>query len=343
MNASVIETPACEVAGMPASRVSHLFRQSLRQGQTHPLLHLMRRYRADDSPLHADPERVMAPAPRAPIDGGALRAHLVELPAMPQAVMQALAAVQNESASIEDCAKHIEHDQALAARTLKLANSAFFGVAGRVATVSDAVNILGLRTLTMLLTTAAVASRFGSVQCPGFELPVFWRHAVGCGLAARAIGRLRSVDPALAFVAGLLHEVGQLALAVHCPAELSVALAWSRSADLPMLDAERAVLGLDHVEVGTAIARHWKFPQAVVDGIAGHHQPAAEGAIGVADVVHAADALVHALDLTHEADEYVPALELHSWVRLGLTQPQGQAVLDEVGTGVDDICRLLGF
>ena len=340
-------------AAATPSRVSQLFRQSLRNGQMHPMLHLLRLHRADQTPLlglasakAADTIAAAgssAAAPRALIDAARMSEHVAELPAMPQAVTQALAAVASEGASLEDCALHIEHDQALAAQTLKLANSAFFGVAGRVGSIQDAISILGLRTLTMLLTAAAVSARFGGTTCSGFETAVFWRHSVATGLAARAIAGQVGLDPAQCFIAGLLHDIGRLALAVHQPHEVSIMLAWAQQADVALLDAERAVLGLDHVEIGVAIVRRWNFPAAVVEAIAGHHAPAASTKPGVADVVHAADAMVHALDLAGGVHEYVPAVDAPSWLRLGLKQAQALAVLTEVEVGVDDICRLLGF
>lgn len=320
--------------------LSHLFRHSLRAGHTHPLLHVLRRHRGETAPLQC--RHVTAPpAPRLPIDDAALRQRLRQLPALPQAVQQALAAVGDEHASLDECARHIERDHGIAAATLKLANSAFFGVAGRIASVRDAIDVLGLRNVTMILTSAALASRFGGVRCAGFEFAAFWRHAVATGVAARALAQRCRVDPTLAFTAGLLHDIGRLALALRCPAELAAALAWAAEADVQPADAEHVVLGVDHAQIGAALAAEWKFPAEVVAAIGGHHAPPPGGSARVAEVVHVADAIAHALGLADDGGEAVPPLDAASCMHLAVEAPQLLAVLAEVESGVDEVCRVL--
>jgi putative nucleotidyltransferase with HDIG domain len=339
---SVVAPPAVQEAAA-ATTVAHLFRHSLRLGQTHPLLHLLRRHRGDNSPLACAPAAGTAPpAPRLSVDASTLGQRLRTLPALPEAVQRALQAIGDEHVSIDECAAHIERDQGIAASTLKLANSAFFGVAGRIATVRSAVDVLGMRSVTMILTSAALASRFGAVRCAGFEFGAFWRHAIAAGVAARAIAQRCGIDPALAFIGGLLHDVGRLALAVQCPAELGAALTWARAADVQLDTAEERVLGIDHARLGAELAALWKFPAGVVEGIAGHHAPPDSPRVTLADVVHAADAIAHALARPDDERESVPALESSSWMRLRLSSEQALAVLAEVETGVDDICRLFG-
>jgi HDOD domain len=115
-------------------------------------------------------------APSHPIDLQLLQARVRELPALPQAVLDVLAVLRSENSGTDDCAEHIARDQSMTARTLKLANSAFYGVPGRVATVRDAVHLLGRRTLGSLLTSAAVSASVGSSgAAPGFTFAHFWR------------------------------------------------------------------------------------------------------------------------------------------------------------------------
>ncbi|MBA4174975.1 MAG: histidine kinase [Leptothrix sp. (in: Bacteria)] len=342
MSVARIDGPGAESTGTPRSPLSHLFRHSLRLGQTHPTLHLVRQHRGDTSPLLAVPAGAAAQPPRAPVLAATLHQRVTELPPLPQAVMQALSAVGQERVSIDECTQHIEHDLALATQTLTLANSPFFGVSGRVATISDAIHILGLRTLAQLLATAAVTSRFAGLRSSGIDTKGFWRHAIATGIAAQAIALLRDFDPAQAFLAGLLHDVGRLALATQHGDELVATVDWAHGADAPMLDAERAVLGLDHTEAGVTIASYWRFPQGVIDAIGGHHAPPAGGPVTLADVVHAADALVHGLNLTGDVHEAVPGMDLNSWARLGLTAEQGLSVLSTAEAGANSLGQSLG-
>jgi putative nucleotidyltransferase with HDIG domain len=235
----------------------------------------------------------------------------------------------------------------MAARTLKLANSAFYGVAGRVATIRDAVHLLGRRTLASLLTTAAVSAQFGPTPVnPHFTFARFWRHALGTALAAQAIARELGHDEELAFTAGLLHDIGQLALATHFPVEFGAVGAAAAAADLPSRPAELAVLGLDHAAVGTLIAQHWRFPGHVAQAIAQHHTPQPDAAhprsASLADVVHVADAIAHALNLSGADDEAVPDVDMPAWTRLGLSPSTCLRLFERTETGVASLCQALG-
>lgn len=284
---------------------------------------------------------------RQPIDLLRLHQRVRELPALPQAVLEVLAVLRRDDSSTDACAERIARDQSMAARTLKLANSAFYGVAGRVATVRDAVHLLGRRTLVSLLTTAAVSAPFGpGLAGPHFTFARFWRHALGTALAAQAIARELGHDEELAFTAGLLHDIGQLALATHFPVEFGAVCAAARAADLPSRPAEEAVLGLDHAAVGTLIARHWRFPGHVAQAIAQHHTPQPDPghprSASLADVVHVADAIAHALDLSQAADEAVPDVDLAAWARLALSPPTCLRLFEHTESGVAALCDALG-
>lgn len=285
--------------------------------------------------------------PRAVIDPALLRQRVSELPALPQAVMEVLAILRSENARTEDCAERIARDQSMTARTLRLANSAFYGVPGRVATIRDAVHLLGRRTLGSLLTTAAVSAQFGACHCPGFDFGVFWRHALGVAIAAQAIAHELALDEDLAFTSGLLHDIGRLALAAHFPTEQAAVMAHARAADVPMLEAEHAVLALDHTQVGAMIASHWRFPEAVVQAITQHHAPTAARAPGplasMADVVHVADAMTHALDLSHCDNEAVPELDELAWERLALKPTHCLRVFERTEAGVAALCQALSL
>lgn len=284
--------------------------------------------------------------PTAQIDPALLRRQLGELPALPQAVMEVLAILRRENASAADCAERIARDQAMTVRTLRLANSAFYGMPGRVATIHDAVHMLGRRTLGALLTTAAVSAQFGRCRCPGFDFQAFWRHALGTAIAAQSLARELASDDDLAFTAGLLHDVGRLALATYFPAELGAALAKARADDAPLLVAERSVLGIDHTQVGAMIAARWHFPAAVAEAISAHHAPPAPAGpathASLTDLVHVADAIAHALDLSGADDEMVPDIETSAWARLALSPMQCLRVFERTETGVAALCQALG-
>jgi putative nucleotidyltransferase with HDIG domain len=234
-----------------------------------------------------------------PLDRRALALRISELPPLPQAVVQLMQLLRRESLSVNRCIALIESDPALAARTLRLANSAFYGVPGRVGSVLAAVRMLGLRTVSSALTAAALQTAVRVADCPAFDFDGHKRHAIATALAARELGVLLGMDADEAFLAGLLHDFGQLMLAACAPAEASLALAWALQHQVSAEAAERAVLGWSHPQIGAMAAERWHFPPAIVRAIAQHHEPDAPDpgrAISLSGLLQAADAIAHALD-----------------------------------------------
>jgi putative nucleotidyltransferase with HDIG domain len=234
-----------------------------------------------------------------PLDRRALALRIGEMPPLPQAVVELMQLLRHESLSVNRCIALIESDPALAARTLRLANSAFYGVPGRVGSIVAAVRMLGLRTVSSALTAAALQTAVRVADCPAFDFDGHKRHAIATALAARELGVLLGMDAEEAFLAGLLHDVGQLMLAACAPAEASLALAWAREHQASAVAAETAVLGWSHPQIGAMVAERWHFPPALVRAIAQHHEPDAPDpgrAISLSGLLQAADAIAHALD-----------------------------------------------
>ena len=352
--ANVIATPptttASGVTVDDEARVSFLFRHSRAASRVHVLQHLIQRWRAQrgaapatsDVPLPCSAAAAPPAAQRAPIDLGLLQQRIAQLPALPRAATEALAKLRDETSSAEDSARCIGTDLALTARVLRLANSAFYGVPGRVGSVNRAIQILGKRTLRGALTAVALSGQFSAIPCEGFRFDGFWRHTIGAAIAAEAIARACALDDETAFTAGVLHDIGRLALAAHFPRETAAMLELARTHDLPWLEAERLALGTDHATVGAAIAAHWHFPPAVQTAITAHHLPQPEGsAPSMADVIHVADAIVHALDLAGDANESVPDIDPQAWQRLGLAPEQALELFQCVDQGVTALCAAL--
>ena len=192
---------------------------------------------------------------------------------------------------------------------------------GRGGTAHDALRLLGLRSVGSMMSAASLAGYAHLNRCTGFDFKVYWRHSLAVSLAAREIALACGHDADQAAVTGLLHDVGQLALAAYFADAFAAALALGRSADCDAVQAERSVLGLDHAQIGGLVALHWNLPPAVVQAIRGHHAPPPFASPGMAtaltDIVHLADAMAHALDLAQDPHEVVPPVSLDSWERLG--------------------------
>ena len=325
-----------------AERLAWLFRAGdAAQGLAHPLLQPLACLRdlGDAAVLIPPPPSLPAPLqpPRHTVDRAWLIARVADLPPLPQAVLAALAMLQREDSSTAQCAAALGRDTALAAKLLRLANAAAYGHSGRIGSLYEAVALLGRNAVAAVLVAAAVTAQFQDAHCPGFDRLRHSRQAFASGIAAQTLANELGADGALAFTAGLLHDIGHLVLASQLPAAMAQALAWARLHDQPLHLAEQEVLGIDHAEAGALVARHWQFPPALVAALASHHgtgpQPAADDA-WLLDVVQGADALVHALDLHQAEDERVPVLDPALWQRLDLSPARCARVLAVTEQGV---------
>jgi len=243
-----------------------------------------------------------------------------DLPSLPAVVMDLLGSLEQEDIDISVLAKKVTHDPALTAKTLRLANAPAFGLQARVATIQQAVTFLGFQATRNLITAAAITGCFPAGRCPGFDDKAFWRHASASAICARALARRMRFNQDIAFTAGLLHDVGQLVLASSQPAAYGAVLAWRKQQGCSLLQAERAVLGIDHVDAGVALASHWQFSDTLRQAIVRHHDPDTPGAGLLAAIVHVADAIVHALDLAGDENELVPPLSTVAWEAMGLNE-----------------------
>jgi putative nucleotidyltransferase with HDIG domain len=285
------------------------------------------------------------------LDLSQLRERVRDLPALPEAAMDALALLRDPDSRVQDCADRLACDPALTARVLGLANSAFFGARGKVTSVVGAIQVLGRRSVIALLTTASVSQVLSAAQTGGLDLRGFWRHTLGSALAAQALARECGEDDALAFTSGLLHDIGALALATHFPTESLAVAAWRQAHDCSQHSAEEAVLGAaaSHPVVGGLIATHWHFPAEVMLAIRWHHAPSAKAlaqapaAQRLTDIVHVANAMVHALDLHGDATERVPLMDAGAWSRLRLSPEAGLRVLAHTEGGVQELAQTLGL
>jgi len=246
--------------------------------------------------------------------------HIHKLPSLPTVVMELLASIAQEDTDIDELAKKIAQDQALTAKTLRLANSSFYGMAHQITTIQEAISILGFRTVRSLVTTAALIGTFAGSSNGGFNTTPFWRHSIAAAVCARELASRRNLNPEHAYTAGLLHDIGRLVLVTQFGCHYEDTMTHRAQHDCRLIDAELAVLGIDHAAVGHALTRHWKFPEAIQHAIAFHHSPQAHGIEPLTLVIQASDVIAHALDLSKDEDDTVPPVPDLLWQQLGMDE-----------------------
>ncbi|SMP77166.1 HDOD domain-containing protein [Noviherbaspirillum suwonense] len=263
------------------------------------------------------------------------------LPSLPVIVIDLLNSFEQEDINLNALAEKVSRDQALAAKTLRLANSSFYGLSRKVATIQQAITVLGFDSVRALITAAAATDVFSSSVHPAFDFKSFWQHAASTAVCSKLLARSMNLNQNYAFITGLLHDVGTLVLVTRFPEQYAAAVAYRISHDCHQDEAERVTLGLDHTVAGQALATHWKFPVLMQMVIANHHAPRSQDLGDIASVIHAADAIVHALDLPRKEDAMVPTIVENAWNSLRIPSATLHAVFRQTELEFEEVCQLL--
>ena len=244
------------------------------------------------------------------------------LPVLPAVFAELTEELRSPNASFKTLGDILSKDIGLATGLLKLVNSSFFGLPRRIASTEQAVTLLGLDTVRALVLSHSLFTRFDSRRYPGFGLSGLWDHSLGVARLAKVLAGLEDAGKPMAdvcFLAGLVHDAGKLILADLFEEEYTRVLALARSRNITTWAAEMQILGVSHAEIGAYLLGLWGFEEAVVLGVARHHQPglAGPGAPLAVPVIHAANALEHALVvINHQYAEH--PLDTQALAALGL-------------------------
>ena len=214
-----------------------------------------------------------------------------DLPPMPKVMIKAREIMADPNSSFKEIAQVIETDQAIAARVLKIANSAYYGLSGMVSSIHQATVVLGYKTLEQVITMVSSSSMLGR-QLKGYQLNagVLWKHSLATALASRLIAQKRA--PALesdAFSVGLIHDAGKLALDPYVGAKKKEIEAYIKDHSASFVQAERQVLGFDHTEIAHDLCKKWKLPESQAAAMRYHHTPAESGENQLAYIVYMAN------------------------------------------------------
>jgi putative nucleotidyltransferase with HDIG domain len=264
------------------------------------------------------------------------------LPSLPAVILELIQSLGDEDVDTNLLAKKIASDQALVVKMLRVANSSFYGLQGKVTSIQDVIVVLGLRSVRTLAMAAAVTGSFSQRNAvPGFDFSAFWRHSMGTALCARALAKRLKLSEENAFTTALLHDIGRLVLATCFPSHLTAILAWRSEHDCLLLDAERAVTGIDHAMIGEALTAHWKFPLLIQEAVALHHSLDGAAHSRLSGVVHVADGMAHALEFSEGSCFFVPPLCGAVWDSLALDEDVYQVIFAEVETQFEGACQML--
>jgi putative nucleotidyltransferase with HDIG domain len=222
---------------------------------------------------------------------------------VPVSVSRLVAIVAHDHWAFSDVEQVISLDQALTARLLRIANSAWSASLMPIGTVKDAVIRIGIGPTVSFAVGACVGPTFRrALPEYGLSEGQLWRHSVTASLAAEVLAAMsRAEVPAESVTASLLHDVGKLVLARFLTPDLVTALSEARAGgERSAMQAEIDVLGVHHGELGGVIARAWNLPPRVCEAVAHHHAPDKIADV-VCDVVAIANLVAKTIEATGEA------------------------------------------
>jgi HD-like signal output (HDOD) protein len=185
-----------------------------------------------------------------------------------------MAVTANSESSANDLMEVILPDQSMCSAILKVANSAFFGVPRGVSTVERAVVVLGFEEIKNIIIGKAIFASFPQINKENrHTISLFWEHAFTCGLAAKVIAEGLHLSPSEFFIAGLIHDIGKLAMLMTFPHDYSILGEISNLSHFSITTEEQASFSISHDKVGLQLGHRWLLPEQLVMAMGYHHMP----------------------------------------------------------------------
>ena len=198
-----------------------------------------------------------------------------DLQPIPQIALKILRIIHSEEYEIHNVSEEIRKDQVISAKTLQLCNSVIYARPKKIETLEHAIVMLGQHLLLKLVISASLNTFFNQIGT-GYSLCKggLYHHAVGTAVIAEKLAIFTGkAEPSLAYTAGLLHDIGKVALDQFIHSGFPLFYRQCHQAEKNFSEVEKQLLGTDHTEVGAELALNWSFPESLVEIIRHHHQP----------------------------------------------------------------------
>lgn len=271
---------------------------------------------------------------------------LKDLPALPAVVTRILQETEQPDASAASVEKLLASDQALTMKVLRVVNSAYYGLSGQVTSLGQAVVILGMQQVrNLVLSVGAISSLPIKTPRQQETLKQFWLHSFGSAAAAQIIAkekRQSARDIEIAFLGGLLHDIGRLFLFANFTEIYDNLIAYAAQRQITIEDAELAFLGMTHGQVGEEMAKAWKLPPLLCSLIAHHEGPFTEESTPLEFTVHLADYLTkHLYQLGDTGQAIAPDEHALEW--LAMSDEQFQELREVTEIKIEEAVQVFGM
>ncbi|GER94183.1 HDOD domain-containing protein [hot springs metagenome] len=252
--------------------------------------------------------------------------NIKDLPTIPAIHSMILKIMEDINYSVDEVSRHIEKDQVLSSKVLKLVNSSFYGLYSDVATIRRAVILLGSNLIRGIILSTSL------FDVADKNLPGLWDHSYCCSIVAGFLAKRFNLITIEEIMTGaLLHDIGKVLIKRQLPEESKEIEAVVSSKGITILDAEREVINITHDDVGLWLAETWNLPAIIKDIIAYHHKPGScNGHKKETAIVHFSDIIVKGIGVSYCNDPFVPMLDEEGWNVLSLSESDLVDIIVEV-------------
>lgn len=259
-----------------------------------------------------------------------------DLPTLPGVVIKLNTMIRDPKTSAQQIGDLISNDQVLAAKALKLVNSAFYGFPRKITNITHAIVILGFQKVRDIVLTASIFDMFKNKSMKDFDISTFWEHTLTTAIASEAIARaMNSHEVPDSFIAGLLHDLGKVIIALYAELNFISVIQVKKEKNITMYEAEMEVLGYSHGDVGSWLTEKWQFPDKIVRTMRLHHAPeAARESRELNSIVHLADIMAHSIAMT-AVDSPISVVDQDVWDEFRLNKKTLDSFYLKIGEGLD--------
>ena len=264
---------------------------------------------------------------------------MVGLPSMPHIVPQALEIISAEDSSLKALARVIETDPVIAAKTLKLANSAYYGTRSKVSLLQKATVLLGNKNVADIIFMAATSSLLDkTLKGYGMESGDLWRHSLSVAFGSRIISSKTAPDLVDdAFAAGLLHDIGKVALDRYILERKAAFDELVKDGRHSFIEAEAQILGVDHSEITSEMCMNWRIPEALCRAIRYCPYPSRSQGNELAYIVHIADTIAKRSEIGIGVKDIIYLMEDGAIEFLSLKAEDLKHIMDEMVEAVEKV------
>jgi len=263
------------------------------------------------------------------------------IPSLPEVVTQVVRLVNDPKSSAHSIEEIMSKDAAMAAKILRMVNSAYYGLKEPVHDLEQAIAILGFKTIRSIALSISVINAFQQKDA-AFNMRAFWTHGAVCACIGRLIGeKARMPDPEICFVIGLIKDVGMLILVQYAPDEMRGIVALAREYRLSFQQAARKILETDQAEIGAWLCERWALDDAITDTVRNQFELASAGDRRLVSICMFSEYMcaLKKIRVAGQCDQ--PEIDPDVWLHLGFDKKSLVDALSVVADEVDNARQLL--